>query len=57
MAENYDRYLEVMYAHDDHHANFQEFYLKLAKQYGAVDAKLPYLVRTNQYNPRQSSIE
>ena len=27
VAENYDRYLEVMYAHDDHHENFQEFYL------------------------------
>ena len=39
MAENYDRYLEVMYAHDGHHANLQEFYLKLAKPYGTVDAK------------------
>ena len=25
VAENYDRYLEVMYAHDDHHEHFQEF--------------------------------
>ena len=35
VAENYDRYLEVMYAHDDHHENFQEFYLSLARKYGA----------------------
>ena len=35
VAENYDRYLEVMYAHDDHHENFQEFYLGLARKYGA----------------------
>ena len=35
VAENYDRYLEVMYAHDDHHEHFQEFYLDLARQYGA----------------------
>ena len=33
VAENYDRYLEVMYAHDDHHENFQEFYLSLARKY------------------------
>ena len=35
VAENYDRYLEVMYAHDDHHEHFQEFYLRLAQRYGA----------------------
>ena len=35
VAENYDRYLEVMYAHDDPHAHFQEFYLELARKYGA----------------------
>ena len=35
VAENYDRYLEVMYAHDDHHENFQEFYLSLARKYGS----------------------
>ncbi len=35
VAENYDRYLEVMYAHDDHHEHFQEFYLHLAQRYGA----------------------
>ena len=35
VAENYDRYLEVMYAHDDHHKNFQEFYLDLSRKYGA----------------------
>ncbi len=35
VADNYDRYLEVMYAHDDHHENFQEFYLDLARKYGA----------------------
>ncbi len=34
VAENYDRYLEVMYADDDHHANFQEFYYQLALKYG-----------------------
>ena len=35
VAENYDRYLEVMYAHDAHHEHFQEFYLQLAQRYGA----------------------
>ena len=35
VAENYDRYLEVMYAHEDHHEHFQEFYLDLARKYGA----------------------
>ena len=35
VAENYDRYLEVMYEHDDHHEHFQEFYLELARKYGA----------------------
>lgn len=35
VAENYDRYLEVMYAHDDHHEHFQEFYLDLARRYGS----------------------
>ena len=35
VAENYDRYLEVMYTHDDHHENFQEFYLSLARKYGS----------------------
>ena len=35
VAENYDRYLEVMYAHDDHHDNFREFYLDLARRYGS----------------------
>ncbi len=35
VAENYDRYLEVMYAHDNHHEHFQEFYLNLARQYGS----------------------
>lgn len=36
VAENYDRYLEVMYGQEkDRHENFQEFYLELAKKYGA----------------------
>ena len=35
VAENYDRYLEVMYEHDDHHEHFQEFYLDLARKYGS----------------------
>ncbi len=35
VAENYDRYLEVMYADDqDSHENFREFYLELAQKYG-----------------------
>ena len=55
VAENYDRYLEVMYEHDDHHEHFQEFYLDLARKYGSggvVDvacgtgAVLLYLERT-----------
>ncbi len=36
VAENYDRYLDVMYAHENSmHENFQEFYLELAKKYGS----------------------
>ena len=35
VAENYDRYLEAMYADDDHHEHFQEFYLGLARKYGS----------------------
>lgn len=35
VAENYDRYLEVMYTTGlNKHENFQEFYLELAKRYG-----------------------
>ena len=34
VAENYDRYLEVMFATNDAHEGFQEFYLELAKRYG-----------------------
>ena len=34
VAENYDRYLEVMYGQEDHHENFREFYLDLARRYG-----------------------
>ena len=34
VAENYDRYLEVMYETENHYENFQEFYLDLARQYG-----------------------
>ena len=36
VAENYDRYLDVMYSKEsDRHENFQEFYLELAKKYGS----------------------
>lgn len=34
VAENYDRYLEVMYSEVDAHEGFQDFYLELAKKYG-----------------------
>ena len=34
VAENYDRYLQVMYETEDHFENFQEFYYELAKTYG-----------------------
>ena len=34
VAENYDRYLEVMYREFDAHEGFQDFYLELAKKYG-----------------------
>ena len=50
-AENYDRYLEVMYAHDDHHEHFREFYPDPARQYGAggvVEKTLPTLIQTNE---------
>ena len=36
VAENYDRYLDVMYTREhDNHEGFQEFYLDLARKYGA----------------------
>ena len=34
VAENYDKYLDVMYQNEDNHHGFQKFYLKLAKEYG-----------------------
>ena len=34
VAENYDRYLEVMFETNNAHEGFQEFYLELAKRYG-----------------------
>ena len=34
VAQNYDRYLDVMYSKHDNYAGFQDFYLELAKQYG-----------------------
>ena len=34
VAENYDRYLEVMYRDFDAHEGFQDFYLEVAKKYG-----------------------
>ena len=35
VAENYDRYLDVMYNQEfDKHEGFQDFYLELAKKYG-----------------------
>ena len=34
VAENYDRYLEVMYSEFDAHEGFRDFYLELAKKYG-----------------------
>ena len=40
VAENYDRYLEVMYSEYDNYAGFQEFYLNLARKYsqeGTID--------------------
>jgi ubiquinone/menaquinone biosynthesis C-methylase UbiE len=35
VAENYDRYLSVMYQDNDNHDGFREFYLDLARKYGA----------------------
>ena len=34
VAENYDRYLEVMFETNNAHEGFQEFYLELAKRHG-----------------------
>lgn len=34
VAQNYDRYLDVMYSENDNYAGFQDFYLDMAKQYG-----------------------
>lgn len=36
VAENYDRYLAVMYGDADNHEGFQDFYLELAQKYGAL---------------------
>ena len=38
VAENYDRYLDVMYSEHDNYEGFQDFYLALAKEYGAGGA-------------------
>lgn len=35
VAENYDRYVEAMFGHDDSHAGFLDFYLELARKYGS----------------------
>lgn len=35
VAENYDAYLDVMYSEHDNYEGFQEFYLDLAREYGA----------------------
>ena len=35
VAENYDRYLDVMYSEHDNYEGFQEFYLELARKYGS----------------------
>ena len=40
VAENYDRYLEVMYSEHDNYEGFQDFYLELAKEYGAGGIKV-----------------
>ena len=34
VAENYDRYLDVMYSKQDSYEGFQQFYLELARKYG-----------------------
>lgn len=34
VAENYDRYLEVMYETNNNHEGFEDFYLELARKYG-----------------------
>lgn len=34
VADNYDRYLDVMYATENNHEGFQEFYLNLARHFG-----------------------
>ena len=39
VAENYDRYLDVMYGNgQDNHEGFQEFYYELAKKYGGDES-------------------
>ena len=35
VAENYDAYLDVMYREHDNYEGFREFYLELAREYGA----------------------
>ena len=35
VAENYDRYLSVMYSEKDNYEGFKDFYLELARKYGS----------------------
>ena len=35
VAENYDLYLDVMYRERDNYEGFKDFYLDLAREYGA----------------------
>lgn len=35
VAENYDRYLDVMYSEHDNYEGFQDFHLDLAREYGS----------------------
>ena len=35
VAENYDLYLDVMYREHDNYEGFKDFYLDLAREYGA----------------------
>ena len=40
VAENYDAYLDVMYAERDNYEGFREFYLELAKKHGKTTSQI-----------------
>ena len=45
VAENYDLYLDVMYREHDNYEGFKDFYLDLAREYGAGGVIVGKIIR------------